>query len=211
VGRAKGADTSRLNGRRWARRAAALGALALAAAFGAAAFAAVHGDAARQASAGVASPPPWRWREALAQRAARRQRALRASDNLAWPLNGTVTGTFGEIRAGHRHEGVDIPMPAGTPIRAAAAGRVILRELEDGYGRYTCIAHKTITTCYGHQSRFGTALGARVRRGQIVGYVGNTGDTSAYHLHFEVRRGTQPWGTPVDPAKFLPRHHTPLS
>jgi murein DD-endopeptidase MepM/ murein hydrolase activator NlpD len=134
-------------------------------------------------------------------------RALRPSDNLAWPVKGTVTGTFGELRAGHPHEGVDIPMPAGAPIRAAAGGRVILRELQDGYGKYTCIAHRRITTCYGHQSRFGTTVGARVRRGQIIGFVGNTGDTSAYHLHFEVRRGTQPWGTPIDPAKFLPRRN----
>jgi murein DD-endopeptidase MepM/ murein hydrolase activator NlpD len=158
----------------------------------------------------VALPPAGVWREGRARHAARRrQRALRPSDDLAWPLDGTVTGTFGEIRAGHPHEGLDIPMPAGTPIRAAASGRVILRELEDGYGKYTCIAHKTITTCYGHQSRFGTTVGARVRRGQTIGYVGNTGDTSAYHLHFEVRRGTQRWGTPVDPAKFLPHLNTP--
>lgn len=205
---------SRLSGRRWAHRAAGLSALGLAAAFVAGAFAAVHGDDARHPSAdartAVVFPPSGLWRETRAGRAARRRlRALRPSDNLAWPLNGTVTGTFGELRAGHPHEGIDIPMPAGTPIRAAAGGRVILRELQDGYGNYTCVAHRTITTCYGHQSRFGTALGASVRRGQVIGYVGKTGDTSAYHLHFEVRRGTRPWGTPVNPAKFLPHGSTP--
>jgi murein DD-endopeptidase MepM/ murein hydrolase activator NlpD len=172
------------------------------AAFGAVAFAAVQEDDARQRSAdvpaAVAVPPR---APVEADRAAR---ALRPSDNLAWPLHGTVTGAFGELRAGHPHEGIDIPMPAGTPIRAAASGRVIMRELQQGYGMYTCIAHKTITTCYGHQSRFGTTLGARVRRGEVIGYVGNTGNTTAYHLHFEVRRGTKPWGTPVNPEKFLP-------
>jgi murein DD-endopeptidase MepM/ murein hydrolase activator NlpD len=119
-----------------------------------------------------------------------------------------VTGTFGEIRAGHAHEGLDIPMPAGTAIRAAGSGRVILRELQNGYGNYSCIAHRRITTCYGHQARFATTLGARVRRGQVIGYVGATGDATAYHLHFEVRRGTRPWGAPVDPAKYLPRRRT---
>jgi murein DD-endopeptidase MepM/ murein hydrolase activator NlpD len=199
-----------LGGPSWARRAAGVGALVVAAAFGAGAFAAVHGDDSRGSSAGVpaavAVPPPGARRELLAEAAKRRRiRALRPSDRLRWPVKGAVTGTFGELRAGHPHEGIDIPMPAGTPIKAAASGRVIMRELQQGYGKYTCIAHETITTCYGHQSRFGTAVGARVRRGEVIGYVGNTGDTTAYHLHFEVRRGTKPWGTPVDPAKFLPR------
>ncbi|HEY0632268.1 MAG TPA: M23 family metallopeptidase [Thermoleophilaceae bacterium] len=199
---------TRVHGPRWVRRAAGVGALALVGAFGAAAFAAVHGDDGRRASAvvpaAVAVPPRVSADDA---RARRRARALRASDKLTWPLHGTVTGAFGELRAGHPHEGVDIPMPSGTPIRAAAPGRVILRELQQGYGKYTCIAHRTITTCYGHQSRFGTKLGARVRRGQVIGYVGDTGNTTAYHLHFEVRRGKRPWGTPVDPVKFLPRAH----
>jgi murein DD-endopeptidase MepM/ murein hydrolase activator NlpD len=134
-----------------------------------------------------------------------RPSALRASDRLAWPDHGAITGKFGEWRGGHRHEGIDIPMPKGTPIRAAAPGRVILREVQQGYGRYTCIAHRKITTCYGHQSRFHTKLGARVRRGQVIGYVGNSGDTAAYHLHFEVRRGTRPWGKPMNPLRLLRR------
>jgi murein DD-endopeptidase MepM/ murein hydrolase activator NlpD len=198
-----------LNGRRSARRGAGLGALVAAGALGAAAYAAAHAGDARHSSAvvpaAVAVPPRVSADDA---RARRRARALRASDKLTWPLHGTVTGAFGELRAGHPHEGVDIPMPSGTPIRAAAPGRVILRELQQGYGKYTCIAHRTITTCYGHQSRFGTKVGARIRRGQVIGYVGDTGDATAYHLHFEVRRGTQPWGTPVNPAKFLPHRHT---
>jgi murein DD-endopeptidase MepM/ murein hydrolase activator NlpD len=186
-------------GRKRARRAAVLAALCAVAAFGAVAFGAIHGDEARQRSARVAAavaiPGP---------RLEARARRSRVSDKLAWPLHGRVTGVFGELRAGHAHEGIDIPMPAGTAIRAAAGGRVTLRGLQEGYGKYTCIAHRTISTCYAHQSRFRTKLGARVRRGEVIGYVGRTGDTSAYHLHFEVRRGTRPWGTPVDPEKFLP-------
>ena len=123
------------------------------------------------------------------------------------PINfsGSRKSTIGSRAVFANNPLIDIPMPAGTPIRAAAPGRVILRAVEQGYGKYTCIAHRTVTTCYGHQSRFHTRLGARVRRGQVIGYVGNTGDTSAYHVHFEVRRGTRPWGRPVNPLKFLRR------
>jgi murein DD-endopeptidase MepM/ murein hydrolase activator NlpD len=126
------------------------------------------------------------------------------TDRLSWPVHGAITGAFGEARSGHMHEGIDVPEPPGTPIRAAAPGKVVMREVQDGYGNYTCIAHRTVTTCYGHQSRFGVHLGERVRRGQVIGYVGNTGDSPAFHLHFEVRRGTKPWGKAVNPVKRLP-------
>jgi murein DD-endopeptidase MepM/ murein hydrolase activator NlpD len=126
------------------------------------------------------------------------------SDELRWPLRGGVTGRFGEQRGGHEHAGIDVPMPIGTPIRAAGSGRVVMREDEAGYGNYTCIAHVRISTCYAHQSRFRVDLGDRVRRGQVIGFVGDTGSSSTPHLHFEVRRGTQPWGTPTDPMKHLP-------
>jgi murein DD-endopeptidase MepM/ murein hydrolase activator NlpD len=127
----------------------------------------------------------------------------RQADALSWPLRGKVTGRFGEPRGGHSHDGIDIPMRAGTPIKAAGDGTVVMREMEAGYGKYTCVAHMHITTCYAHQSRFRTKLRARVRRGQVIGYVGNTGNSGAIHLHFEVRRGTKPWGKPVNPARFL--------
>jgi murein DD-endopeptidase MepM/ murein hydrolase activator NlpD len=127
------------------------------------------------------------------------------SDALHWPLHGAVTGYFGELRAGHVHTGIDIPMPVGTPIRAAGRGTVVMRELQQGYGKYTCIAHRTITTCYGHQSRFRVRLGEKVRRGEVIGEVGSTGNTTAPHLHFEVRHGTSPWGKPMNPKRFL-RH-----
>jgi murein DD-endopeptidase MepM/ murein hydrolase activator NlpD len=134
-----------------------------------------------------------------------RRHAARASDALRRPLHGAITGRFGELRAGHAHEGIDIPRPEGTLIRAAGAGTVVMREVQQGYGKYTCIAHRTITTCYAHQSRFRTRLGARVKRGEVIGEVGSTGDTTATHLHFEVRHGTKPWGAPMNPTRFLPR------
>jgi murein DD-endopeptidase MepM/ murein hydrolase activator NlpD len=134
-----------------------------------------------------------------------RHHSARPSDALRRPLHGAITGRFGELRAGHAHEGIDIPMPEGTLIRAAGAGTVVMREVQQGYGKYTCIAHRTITTCYAHQSRFRTRLGDKVKRGEVIGEVGSTGDTTATHLHFEVRRGTKPWGRPMNPTRFL-RH-----
>src|SRR3954468_20721704 len=121
------------------------------------------------------------------------------SDSLSWPVHGAVTGGFHEQRAGHVHQGIDIPAPEGTPIRAAGAGRVVMREQQDGYGNYTCIAHVKVTSCYGHQSRFATKLGADVRRGEVIGFVGHTGSAPVDHLHFEVRLGRRPWGRPVNP------------
>jgi murein DD-endopeptidase MepM/ murein hydrolase activator NlpD len=81
---------------------------------------------------------------------------------------------------------------------------VITAEPEDGYGNYVCIAHVKLSTCYAHLESFKTKQGARVRRGQLIGFVGNTGNSGAIHLHFEVRRGKQMYGEAVDPSKHLP-------
>jgi murein DD-endopeptidase MepM/ murein hydrolase activator NlpD len=135
---------------------------------------------------------------------AKKSERARVSDKLSWPLRGAITGQFGESRGGHIHAGIDIPMPAGTPIKAASGGRVISAEPEDGYGNYICIAHVKLSTCYAHLQSFRTKQGAKVRRGQLIGYVGNTGNSGAIHLHFEVRRGTRQWGEPIDPLKHLP-------
>ena len=91
-------------------------------------------------------------------------------------------------------------MPAGTAIHAAAAGTVALMGWVDGYGNYTCIAHGgALSTCYAHQSRYGTSMGASVRQGQVIGYVGCTGHCFGDHLHFETRIN----GQPVNPAGYL--------
>jgi murein DD-endopeptidase MepM/ murein hydrolase activator NlpD len=122
------------------------------------------------------------------------------SGQLIWPLNGPVTGVFGEVRPGHMHAGIDIAVPEGTPIRAADSGRVALMGWVGGYGNYTCIQHTaSMSTCYGHQSSFGTSNGASVSQGQVIGYSGNTGNSTGPHLHFEVRIG----GNPVDPMGYL--------
>ncbi len=120
-----------------------------------------------------------------------------------FPVSGPITGVFGERRPGHLHAGVDIAAPQGTPIRSAANGRVALMQptgASGGYGNYTCIQHtSTLASCYAHQVRFGTSVGANVKRGQVIGYVGNTGNSFGAHLHFEARIN----GVPVQPMNYL--------
>lgn len=122
---------------------------------------------------------------------------------MIWPVNGPITGAFGEQRPGHIHAGIDIAAPGGTPIHAAQAGKVVLMQgvgASGGYGNYTCVQHTaTMSTCYAHQSRFGTSMGASVSQGQVIGFVGNTGHSFGNHLHFEVRIN----GTPVQPLNYL--------
>jgi len=121
---------------------------------------------------------------------------------LIWPVEGTVTSGFG-YRWGRMHEGIDISVPEGTPIRAAADGTVILEQSEyesGGYGNYTCVDHGGgLSTCYAHQSSFAASVGARVSQGDVIGYSGNTGHSTGPHLHFEVRIN----GAPTDPLGYL--------
>jgi len=116
-----------------------------------------------------------------------------------WPVNGPVVSGFG-FRWGRLHAGVDIAVPAGTPIRAADSGRVVLLGWTGGYGNYTCIDHgNALSTCYAHQSAYATSMGASVSQGQVIGRVGCTGHCFGDHLHFEVRVN----GAPVDPLGYL--------
>src|SRR5918997_3242823 len=127
----------------------------------------------------------------------------RGNGSMIWPVNGPITGSFGEAGPGHMHAGIDIAAGEGTPIRAADAGRVVLMQgtgASGGYGNFTCVQHTaSMSTCYAHQSRFGTSVGASVSQGQVIGYVGNTGHSFGAHLHFEVRIG----GSPVNPMGYL--------
>jgi len=119
-----------------------------------------------------------------------------------WPVEGTLTSGFG-YRWGRMHEGIDISVPEGTPIRAAADGTVILMQSEyesGGYGNYTCVDHGGgLSTCYAHQSSFATSVGAQVSQGDVIGLSGNTGHSTGPHLHFEVRVN----GAPTDPLGYL--------
>src|SRR5215204_6392926 len=121
------------------------------------------------------------------------------SGSLVWPVNGPVVSPFG-MRWGRLHAGVDIAVPAGTAIRAADSGRVVLMGWVGGYGNYTCVQHTaSLSTCYAHQSSFATSNGASVSQGQVIGYVGCTGHCFGDHLHFETRVN----GSPVDPMGYL--------
>lgn len=118
---------------------------------------------------------------------------------LVWPLSGPVTSGFG-IRWGRMHEGIDIGVPTGTPIRAAKGGTVIMASYNGGYGNYTCVDHGGgLSTCYAHQAGFAVSTGQRVSRGQVIGYSGNTGSSTGPHLHFEVRIN----GAAQDPMAYL--------
>ncbi len=129
---------------------------------------------------------------------------------LRMPVHGWKSSDFGQrfdpyYRVWQLHAGMDIAAGGGTPIHAAAAGRVIRAGWSGGYGNYTCISHgrlqgRGFSTCYGHQSRIGVRVGERVRRGEVIGRVGTTGASTGYHLHFETRVS----GTPRDPRNYLP-------
>jgi murein DD-endopeptidase MepM/ murein hydrolase activator NlpD len=118
---------------------------------------------------------------------------------LIWPVNGPIVSGFG-MRWGSMHEGVDIAVPTGTPIRAAASGSVAIAAPTGGYGNYTCIDHGGgLSTCYGHQESFAVSAGQPVSQGQVIGYSDCTGHCFGPHVHFEVRVN----GAAVDPIGYL--------
>jgi murein DD-endopeptidase MepM/ murein hydrolase activator NlpD len=99
-----------------------------------------------------------------------------------------------------RHNGIDIPAPHGTPIYATADGIVGRAQRLGGYGLYVELEHgNNIQTRYGHMSSFSVTSGQRVKKGDIIGYVGSTGRSTGNHLHYEVRIA----GTPVNPLPFV--------
>jgi murein DD-endopeptidase MepM/ murein hydrolase activator NlpD len=125
--------------------------------------------------------------------------ASRSASGFIWPVSGPVTSPFG-MRWGRMHTGIDIGVPYGTPIRAAASGQVIYAGWMDGYGNLVFIDHgRGISTGYAHQSSIAVSNGQAITQGQVIGYVGCTGHCFGPHLHFEVRVN----GTPVDPLAYL--------
>ncbi len=130
------------------------------------------------------------------------------SERMIAPVAGaTFTSSY---RSAHRpsHAGIDLAAPSGTPIRSVACGVVSFlagTTQTGGYGNYICVKHSSrLTTCYAHLSRFSDErVGDRVRRGEVIGYVGNTGHSTGPHLHFEVRTANPYGRNDLDPMPYL--------
>jgi murein DD-endopeptidase MepM/ murein hydrolase activator NlpD len=122
-----------------------------------------------------------------------------------WPVVGRLTGTFGErldpfSGEGAFHSGLDISAPYGTEVHSSADGVVADVDTHMGLGRSIRVDHGFgVETVYGHLSAYATEPGRHVKRGEVIGYVGDSGRASGPHLHFEVHM----YGTPVNPWKFL--------
>jgi murein DD-endopeptidase MepM/ murein hydrolase activator NlpD len=122
-----------------------------------------------------------------------------------WPVEGRVASSFGEREdpingEGAFHTGVDIDAPYGTPVRASADGTVTGAQMGAGYGRELTLDHgHDVVTLYGHLSAVAVYPGQHVTRGEVIGYVGESGRATGPHLHYEVRLHN----VPVNPYKYL--------
>lgn len=139
---------------------------------------------------------------------------VNSNGKFLWPLKGygkdRITATFPRYPDGTRHDGVDIGVPIGTPIYAAASGEVIRSKFylpgnydggyADGYGNYVMIYHGDYTTLYGHMKyKKVVSVGQYVNKGDLIGYSASTGNSTGPHLHFEIRKGT----VAVNPMQFF--------
>ena len=121
------------------------------------------------------------------------------SDALAWPLSGRISSRFGP-RWGRMHNGVDIAVPIGTPVKAAADGCVVFTGSRSGYGRLLILDHGGgVHTYYGHNSSFAVKVGDTVAAGGRIALSGNSGVSTGPHLHFEIRVN----GRAVNPLDYL--------
>ena len=128
---------------------------------------------------------------------------------MAWPLQGTLTQPFGctgfalehpQQGCPAFHTGIDLAQPEGTPIRAAEPGLAYPLADPARYGNYVLEQERAgYATLYGHMVRTNVAWGQPVQAGDVLGYVGTTGNSTGPHLHFEVRFG----GTPLNPVPYL--------
>ncbi|MCJ7472607.1 MAG: peptidoglycan DD-metalloendopeptidase family protein [Actinobacteria bacterium] len=118
-----------------------------------------------------------------------------------WPTWGTSTGWFNERRYGHYHKGFDIGNNTGTPISATASGVVIYAGWHGSYGRKIVIYHGFgYSTVYAHLYKMNVEVGDEVEKGEVIATMGNTGNSTGPHLHYEVLVD----GVPNNPQNFLP-------
>lgn len=133
------------------------------------------------------------------------QASLLQSTPSVWPSRGWLTSVFGQRASpftGIRrmHEGIDIASRIGAPAIATADGVVLFTGINGDYGKLIIVDHGFgITTYYGHLSQIEVKEGDRIKRGDSLGEVGNTGRSTGPHLHYEVRLS----GVPVDPMRYI--------
>ena len=127
-----------------------------------------------------------------------------ADGELCWPLPGHtyISCNFGDDDAygNSGHRGTDIPAPEGTPILAAHSGTVIISGWNNSYGNQVLLDNGAgLSTRYAHMTQTAVTAGEAVTAGQVIGYVGNTGDSTGFHLHFEVMQN----GVRVNPMDMV--------
>ena len=118
-----------------------------------------------------------------------------------WPVRGRVIAAFGPKPNGVQNDGINLAVPEGTPIKAAEDGVVAYAGSElKGYGNLVLVRHPNgFVTAYAHASDILVKRGEAVKRGQVIGHAGQTGNVTSPQLHFEIRKGA----TPVDPSQYL--------
>lgn len=118
---------------------------------------------------------------------------------LQWPVRGVLYAKFGR-KGKEGHDGIDLAAPAGSVVKTAGAGTVLFAGDQRGYGLIVLVEHdQHLITLYAHNRDLRVKTGQKVREGQVVATVGDSGKTSGPHLHFEVRKD----GVPNDPLDFL--------
>lgn len=167
------------------------------------------GQALRLPSAGTPAARPANEREAsisgdvgdLARNVSYGDAPAKPPSMFEWPVQGAMIGTFGLSDAGRKNDGVNIAAPVGTPVRAAADGEVVYRGSElEGYGNLLLIKHEDgFVTAYAHNDAMLVKKGDRVRQGQVIAKVGQTGSANEPQLHFEIRQNLKA----IDPVALL--------
>lgn len=139
--------------------------------------------------------------EAPATNATKSAEAVGAIPSFRWPARGRVIAGYGSKQNGQNNDGINIAVPEGTPVKAAEDGTVAYSGNElKGYGNLVLIRHANgYVSAYAHASELLVKRGDTVKRGQIIGRAGQTGNVTSPQLHFEIRKGS----TPVDPNQFL--------
>lgn len=156
-------------------------------------------------AAGSFGPSPYRTRI---------DEILRTGELPATPVSGHITSAFGWrthpiYGTQNFHTGIDIAAPEGTPIYSSEAGVVEVANHGGAIGLQVTISHATHKTIYGHMSRIAVAPGQSIQQGDLIGYVGSTGDSTGPHLHFTVYEQQADGWQRIDPANYLAQSSSP--